>query len=300
VNPNALDRPKVTVIIPCYNREKYIRETIDSALAQTYPNTEIVAVDDGSTDSTREVLESYGHRIRVLEHPGGVNKGQSAAINLGLQSTQSEYVAILDSDDLFVPEKVERQAEYLEQHPEVGLVYSNGWAMSENGKRLYKFYGNGHVEKSKPERVLLGCYFLLPNNALVRRSVFNLVGGFDESLRSGQDHDMAIRLAEVTTIGYFNENLFFYRRHGDSISFRKTKLRWENGFKILEKAANRYPYPRRVLRHRAAVLNFRLAQCLLEEGKFLKAFWFFAKAGILHPFRAMRVLMRGERFTSPH
>ena len=81
------DLPKVTVIIPCYNRERFIQQTVDSILSQTYTNLEVVAVDDGSTDKTRQILDAYGERIKVLAHPERINKGQSASINLALRST---------------------------------------------------------------------------------------------------------------------------------------------------------------------------------------------------------------------
>lgn len=163
--------PMVTVIIPCYNREAFIRETLLSVLFQTYPDIRIVAVDDGCTDRTREILDSYGDRIGVLDHPGRVNRGQSAAINLAIRSTESPYVAILDSDDYWAPEKIERQVAFLEKHPEIGLVYCNGFAVDEKGKELYKLFRPGHVETNRPERVLLESHFNLPSNALVRRKV---------------------------------------------------------------------------------------------------------------------------------
>lgn len=248
--------PKVTVIIPCYNRDNFIQKTVDSVLNQTYFNIEIVVVDDGSTDSTRQILDSYGDSIEILEHPGRKNKGQSASINLAMRSTESEYVALLDSDDLFAPNKIKQQVAYLEENPDIGLVYSNGFAIDEEGRKLYEIYQKGHVEKSDPNRVLLDCYFLVPNNSLVRHSAFNLAGGVDESLRSAQDHDMAIRLAEIAKLAYLDEHLFYYRRHKDSISAKKVDLPWRNGFKILKKASNRDNYKFSTKRRRFAVLNF--------------------------------------------
>jgi glycosyltransferase involved in cell wall biosynthesis len=261
----GLAAPRVTVIIPCYNREKYLRQAIDSVLGQTWPNVELVVVDDGSTDGSAEVLKSYGDRIRVLTHPGRANRGQSASINLGLASSESEYVAILDSDDWWAEDKLRLQVEYLEANPDFGLVYGNGYQVTESGERKWRIYDRGHTDESDPARVLADCYFLVPNNSLVRRRVFDEVGGFDESLRAAQDHDMAIRIAEATKIAYIPEDLFFYRRHDDSISKKGTKTRWTNGFHILEKAAQRYPYTPRALRRRRAVLHFRMGQVLANE-----------------------------------
>jgi len=293
-------QPKVTVIIPCYNRERYIAQTVESVLSQTYPNIELVVVDDGCTDNSMQILEQYKDRIRSLEHPGRINKGQSAALNLGIQASHSDYVAFLDSDDLFAPEKIEKQVNFLEANPGVGLVYSNGHTIDNKGNIIYRIYGKDHFEKSDPNRVLLDCYFLLPNNALVRRDVLSRAGFFNEGFRSAQDHDLAIRIAEIARIAYIDEPLFFYRRHKDSISSRNAKLRWKNGFRILKYARLRYNYRFSTLMGRFAVLNFRLGQCYREEGNYFKAIPFFIAAGFCDPVRSMGVLTGRERISGPH
>lgn len=292
--------PRVSVVIPVFNRERYVGATITSVLEQTYSDVEILAVDDGSTDGSREVLNSFGHRIRVLEHPGRANRGQSASLNLGLREARGEYVGMLDSDDLWLPRKLELQVGYLDSHPDVGLVYGNGWAIDEHDRKLYPIYEPAHVESSDPCRVILDCYFLVPNNSLVRRSVVERAGPFDENLRAAQDHDMAIRIAEITRLAYINEPVFCYRRHPDSISARRADVRWTNGFKIVEKARQRYRYPANVLRQRRAVLHFRLGQCHLENKRLLKASSHFLCALLLNPGRALGVLLGREPISSPH
>ncbi len=286
--------PKVTVIIPSYNRASFIRETVESVLGQIYENIDLVVVDDGSTDGSLEILESYRDRIKLLRHEGGANKGQSASINLGMRSSEGEYIAILDSDDTWAPKKIAIQVEYLQQHPDVGLVYVNEIIIDENGVEQYKIFPSNHLETSDPGAVLLDCYFRVPTNALVRRSVFEVAGEFDESMRSSQDHDMAIRLTEVTKIAFLNEPVSYYRKHKDSLSFTNTRRRWETGFRILEMAAKRYPYKRSTIRHRRAVLNFRLGQCLLLEKKYVHAAARFILAGILDPLRSVKVLLGKE------
>lgn len=292
--------PKVSVIIPAYNRETFIAQTIDSVLGQTYSNVELIVVDDGSTDGTRKVVDTYKGRITILEHPGRVNRGQSAAINVGLRKATGKYIAILDSDDYWAPEKLDVLVGYLEAHPETGVVYSNGFAVDANGNELYRIYARPHSETNDPCRVLLDCYFLLPNNAVVRRSIMEQAGEFDESLRSAQDHDMAIRVSELTKLAYIDQGLFFYRRHENSISNRNALLRWRNGFKILVKAKRRYPYPRSVIRRRAAVLHFRLFQCLMENRKPLSAIYHLGLAGLKDPLRSIGVATGRERISGPH
>lgn len=296
----ARDLPRVTAIIPCFNRASYLGQAVESILSQSYPHIETVVIDDGCTDGSREILESFGDRITLLEHPGRENRGQSAGINLGLSRTHGDYVAILDSDDVWLPHKIAEQVEYLEAHPDVGLVYGCGEAIDENGKHLYRIHGPDHVENSDPNRVLMDCYFLVPNNSLVRRSVFDRIGGFDESLRAAQDHDIAIRIAEVTRLAFLPRLWFQYRRHKDSISRNRAEVRWRSGFRIVEKARRRYPYPRHVVRGRKGVLHFRLAQCLLEQSRLLPAGWHLASAFVCDPLRSLKVLAGRERVTSPH
>lgn len=289
----------VSVIIPCYNRERFIGATIDSVLGQTWSNVELIVVDDGCTDGSRKVLESYGPRLTILEHPGRANKGQSAAINLGLRHSSGDYLAILDSDDLFAPDKIEKQVNFLERNPEFGLVYANCISIDENGAELHRMYHPGHQTPSRPEQVLEDCCYNVPSNSLFRRAVYEKVGLLDEKLRAAQDHDFAIRIAEVTRIGYIDECLWNYRRHGASISRTRTVERWRNGFKILDAARKRYPYPTTTVLRRKAVLHFRLGQCYLLDKHYLKSIYHLLLAGLLDPLRSLRVVMGRERLTGP-
>lgn len=291
--------PKVTVIIPCYNREEFIAATLNSVLAQTWPNIELIAVDDGCSDGSRKVMESYGQHLTILEHPCRANRGQSAAINLGLQHSSGDYLAILDSDDLFAPDKIEKQVRFLEENPEFGLVYANCISIDENGNDLYRMYYPGHSPPVGPEQVLEDCCYNVPSNSLFRRSVFEQAGFLDETLRSAQDHDFAIRIAEVTRIGYLDECLWNYRRHGGSISHTRTMERWMNGFKILEAACRRYPYSAATIRRRKAVLHFRLGQCYQWEKRYLRSAYHLLLAGLLDPIRSLMVITGKVRLTGP-
>lgn len=291
------DSKQVSVIIPAFNRAEYIRMTVNSVLDQDYSSVELIVVDDGSTDGTYEILEEYAEKgkMRLLTHPGRANRGQSASLNLGLQAASGEFIAILDSDDLFLPGKLSVQVEYLNSHPDVGLVYGMGEGVDGVGHWLYDIHSSDHVEPNDPNAVLLDCYFLLPQNALVRRSVYEEVGGFEESFRAAQDHDMLIRIAERTRFGFIPVKFFQYRRHGDSISSKGQRRRWTNGFEILRRAEARYPYKRSTIRKRKAVLNFRMAQVCWQEKAYIDALGYLLKSGVLDPVRALKVITRGEQ-----
>lgn len=299
---NNNKKPLVAVIIPVYNRAGFLKQTIDSVLSQTYRNIQLIVVDDGSTDGSYELIKSYGDKLTLITHPNHKNQGQSASINLGIKYVieKCDYIAILDSDDYWLPEKVYKQVKVMINKPDVGLVYGNGYGVNVKGERLYEIYTNKHVEESKPENVLLDCYFLLPNNSLVRESIYQKAGFFDESLRAAQDHDMAIRIAECTKLEYIPDHVFCYRRHENSISHRNADIRWQNGFIILKKAKKRYPYSRSVIRKRSAVLHFRLFQIFMEKKRRYKAIGHLIAAGYKDPVRSVKVLFGVNRVTSPH
>jgi len=296
-----VNQKKVSVIIPAYNRENYIARTIDSVLNQTYDNIELIVVNDGSTDRTKEILKSYKNKIILLEHTNGVNKGQSASINLGLKECTGEYISILDSDDYWHMDKLQSQVEYIiNHHDDVGLVYSNGEAVDRNEQYIYDIYGINHKEDNNPSNVLLDCYYYVPTNSLFKKALLKQTGYFDENLRSAQDHDMAIKLSECTNIAYLDKKLFFYRRHSQSISHKNAILRWKNGFIILDNARKRYPYPKRVIYKRKAVLHFRLFQCYMEINKYHRAITHLLLSGLFDPIRGFRVILGLDKVTNPH
>lgn len=289
---------RVSVLIPLFNRAKYIEETLNSALSQDYDNFEIIVVDDGSTDGGDCLVESFvaSGKVRLIRHPGGANLGQSVSLNLALSLATGEYVAILDSDDVFLPGKLRHQVNYLSAHPDVGLVYGMGLGIDAKGKEIYKILSERHSEANDPNNILLDCYFHLPVGSLVRKSVYDQVGGFDTSLRAGQDHDMLIRMAEVTSFAFQPERVYSYRRHGESISSNGLERRWRNALVILKKAVARYPYRKSTIRKRRAVINFRLAQALFNSRKsLLEAVFRLAYSAVLDPARALRVLLGKEK-----
>ena len=134
---------KVTVVIPVYNGGRYLRESIDSVLAQTFHDYEIVCVDDGSTDDSPVLLQEYGQRLRVVRQE---NSGQSAARNVGVKLARGEYIAFLDQDDVWYPSKVQNQVAVLDAEPDVVLVHCNFDRIDERGRMLER--GAGMIERT--------------------------------------------------------------------------------------------------------------------------------------------------------
>jgi glycosyltransferase involved in cell wall biosynthesis len=218
--------PLVSVIIPTYNRGAYIAEAIRSVQAQTHPEVEIVVADDGSTDNTREIVTAFGGAVTYLSLP---HRGQPAATrNAGLAVAKGEFVALLDSDDLFLPHKLAHQLRAFEAQPEAGLVYSNGHFFRDDPE-----HPTGHVHDGLPTpsgdalAELLQGNFLSTPIVLIRRTCLDVVGRFDENpaLFAVEDYDLWVRIAVQFPVVYAPGDVAAIRRHGQSISRDVASLR---------------------------------------------------------------------------
>lgn len=285
---NALHKHSVAVIIPCYNSAKYIRKTLDSILNQDYKYLEIVAIDDGSTDETRRILESYLPKIRILAHPNNANLGPAASQNLGITQTKSELIAFLDHDDFWYPRKVQEQVKIFEKKPEVGVVYTNGYAVDENDNILFKLFPDTFREENISGKMLLKGYIKTESSIMVRREMFRQLGLFKVNLLAA-DHDMYVRLSEVTKFYYVPDPLFAYRKHTGQLS--SDRKMWEDGFLILKDACKRYPHGINLRRKRLGVLYYRLGEFDWKEKNYLRASKNYCFAGILDPARAVAFLL---------
>jgi GT2 family glycosyltransferase len=206
--------PQISVVIPTYNRQHLVQQTIDSVLQQTFSDWELIVVDDGSTDDSRRVLEKrYGSRIRYVYQ---CNQGESVARNLGVELATGDYVAFLDSDDLWHPDKLKRQIEVMEKHPDVALVGTQAHWINFEGWRL-RLPPHGHDQKSNSiswaDLVLNNVVAGGGSSALVRRACLANVGGFDPEIRFGEEWDLWIRIARHYGIWQIPEPLVFFRVH---------------------------------------------------------------------------------------
>jgi glycosyltransferase involved in cell wall biosynthesis len=207
-----------SIVMAAYNAAPYIRETVESALAQTYKSVEIIVVDDGSTDGTREVLAPYIER-NAITYIRQENKGPSAARNVGIAHSRGEFIAFLDADDIFMPEKVEKQVGYLAAHPECGVSYCGVRHFEDtHPERLMQLKGNYYSGKDVLPG-LLGKNFIITLSVVLRRSAIDMVGGFDESFRRSEDWELWFRLAHHgVQFSYLPEVLAECRLHAGSLS----------------------------------------------------------------------------------
>ncbi|HVL00001.1 MAG TPA: glycosyltransferase [Dongiaceae bacterium] len=216
----------VSVIIPVFNAEAHLEETLASVLGQTYPHIEIVAVDDGSTDRSLEILEKYRHRIRVVRQKNG---GAAAARNRGAQEARGKWIAFLDADDLWAPDKVERQlgacADFTWSYTD--SVFMGGVNDGRRDSELTPKYQGRVLEQ------LICNNFVGTSSVMIQRQVFLDAGGFSESLRSIEDWEFWIRLASDHNIGYIEEPLVRYRIHSSSSS-RSTRSTLPYHMKVID------------------------------------------------------------------
>ncbi len=227
-------QPLISIIIPCYNAEKWIQEAIESALGQKYNPLEVIVIDDGSTDTSLDIIKKYGDRITWRT---GANRGGNHARNLGFSLSAGKYIQYLDADDYLHPEKIQHQVEYL-QRTSADVVYGD-WQHQHH-------YPNGKVELGKVEvsgyhqdilAALLSGWWVSPACILFDRSTVEAIGGWDESLTSGQDKDFFLAAAvSGAKVEYQPGCYSVYRRYGDcTVSTSSKERHLENRIRILEK-----------------------------------------------------------------
>ncbi len=216
--------PKVSVIIPTYNYGKYIEKAIDSVFAQTYRDFEIIVVDDGSTDNTREIIETrYKDKVRYFYQK---NKGAPAARNKGIKESRGEYLAFLDADDWFAPENLKYKVKVLDNNTDIGWIYSDWYYIDEKGEIIdkasnrYSFHDR-KLEGDISSELFSGGNYITTDSVLLRKQCFEKVGGFDEILPAFQDYELWLRVSLCFEVNFINEVLVYYLVHPNSISSQK-------------------------------------------------------------------------------
>jgi|SoiMetStandDraft_5_1073268.scaffolds.fasta_scaffold02755_3 glycosyltransferase involved in cell wall biosynthesis len=215
-------RPQVTVVMAVYKRAQFLREAIDSVLAQTFKDWELILVEDGS-HVAEAIANEYGGRVRYVwqEH-----QGVSRARNLGAAMGSAPWIAFLDDDDLWLPHKLERQLWAVESTPEVALVHTDHLFRHDDGSERPgpRRTPAADVPSGWVSRALFLENFIITSSTLVRRQAFELVGGFDAELRLVEDYDLWIRISRRFPVTFIPERLTIYRVH-DANMTRQGDLR---------------------------------------------------------------------------
>jgi glycosyltransferase involved in cell wall biosynthesis len=215
------------VVITCHNSKRYLAETIESALLQTYSRIEIIVVDDGSTDETARIARSY-----PVHYIYQANRGISGARNTGILHCQGEYVLFLDHDDRLLPRAVEIGVRLLGEHPECALAVGEHQYIGADGRAIG--YSNKHAAGRDHYLMLLEHNFIeTPCSALHRRSGLESTGGFDENLKGAEDHEFYLRTARQSTWVAHEAPVAEYRLH-DSNASRDTERVLRTSYQVLE------------------------------------------------------------------
>ncbi len=257
--------PLVSIILPTYNCAAFLPHSIGTILSQTYNSYEIIVIDDGSTDNTKEVLYPFMQRIKYIRSEQ--NKGLPTARNIGIRPAQGKYIAFIDADDLWLPEKLQTDIEYFETHPEVSMVYSKHINIDEKGDDL-----DGNTKRQLPSgniftQLFSVQNFIITSSVVVRKEVFETTGLFDEQLFNCQDWDMWLRIAFHFKVAGIDKPLVKYRHNPYSLSKnRNNVLKYQkiiidkiyNKFKDKENGINEKLYKKRLASHYAKVGRYYL------------------------------------------
>jgi glycosyltransferase involved in cell wall biosynthesis len=257
----TLAAPRVSAVIPTYNHACYVPGAVESVLAQSFDDLEVVVVDDGSTDETADVLRRLGERIRYI--PLG-HRGLAAARNAGIRAARGRYVAFLDADDLWLPDKVSMQVACLDREPAIGLVYCEAALFNEASPATttpHSYWAHHPSGKTLPW--LLRQNVVPSPTPMVRRELFDQVGLFDETLSACEDWDMWIRIAQRSEFAYVDRVLAKYRVHATNMS-RDHERMMTNGLRVLEKAFSAPGLAPEIRRLRRSIISRRYADYALH------------------------------------
>ncbi|NJM47790.1 MAG: glycosyltransferase family 2 protein [Alkalinema sp. RU_4_3] len=267
-NPHPPRAVKVSVVVPAYNIAGYLTATLRSLTTQTYDNFEVLIVDDGSTDKTAQVAHAFAanyENFHLLRKPNG---GLSSARNFGIAAAKGEYIALLDGDDLYRPEKLARHVAILDRKPEIGLVYSASQALRDDGGRTW-FYLSGKPVAEDPLEALLYKNFVgHGSNAMFRRSLVAQVGGFDERLVSVEDLDFWLRIAETGEWEFYRDRrvLCDYRVRPAGLSYNTQQMQKTHEL-VIGRVADRHPERTAKIMPRAYAYMYRyLARLAMTTG----------------------------------
>jgi glycosyltransferase involved in cell wall biosynthesis len=278
--------PLVSVVMGAYNQERHLPEAIDSILAQTYTNREVIVVDDASTDRTPDVLRGYGERIRVVRRAAN-SGGCQVPRNDGIRSSHGQYVAFLDHDDAWYPEKLAVQVAFMEQNPDIPLTHTYCQVIDADSRIVETRHENALPPTGPCYRELLRHCFITISSVMVRRDLFDKVGGLfneDPELLS-DDYEFFLRVAKKFSIGLVPKVLTKYRK--STAGFMSSRWRYQPEV---------VPFYERVLRTpdlwSGAVERDEVVKALLDACLSNAEFW--RDAGISR--RSLHFALRGIRY----
>jgi len=268
--------PLVSVVLTSYNHARYVRQAIESVLAQTLQDVEIVVVDDASTDDSPQTLRAFTDRVHLVQHTQ--NRGTYACLNEGIALSRAPQIAILNSDDVWLPSKLEKQVALMEQDHRIGLVHTGFRFIDAEGQPLsgnplgVRFHPNPQGDLL-PE--LLTRNLFITSSVMFRRDCIERCGKFEESLFGMGDWDMWLRIAQHYRVGYVPEPLTLYRIHGQNTMHQRQRMLEDDLWIHEERIRKRIPELLRLdgwrVRRAVGIALAALGVLYLQKGESAKA-----------------------------
>jgi len=295
--------PLVSVVLTSYNHARYLSQAIESVLAQTLKDIEVVAIDDASQDESPAILQRYADRVKVIQHE--TNRGTYASLNEGIAHTSAPCIAILNSDDLWLPEKLEKQVAVMESDARIGLVHTAFRPIDAEGNPIdgnplgVRFHPNPQGDLLAE---LLTRNLFITSSVLFRRECLERCGWFEERLFGMGDWDMWLRIAEYYRIGYVPEVLTLYRIHGQNTMYQRERMLADDLWIHEERICKRIPelLRRNGWRMRCAlgIALAALGVIYSQRGERNKAYGAFTQSLKLYPWRLKTWLRLLVSFTA--
>lgn len=265
--------PKISVIVPVFNGEKFISRCLDSILGQTYANLEIIVVDDGSTDNTKNIINANYSKVRYYFQE---NKGPAAARNLGIRKSTGAYIAFIDVDDIWLPDKLSQQAAILLKEKEIALVHTNVQIMHRDGVIRNSCYPTYNQNKRMFEPLLLQTGSVVCSTVLLRKTCLENVGYFNEHLQTAEDVHLFLRLSYYYKF-YFIDKPLIIKHHHDANLTNANNPRFGEGtleaLRLIEQEFPEYAMANSKLIRYAFFLRLRLMSInLMKKGDYRGSF----------------------------
>lgn len=274
--------PLVSVVIPTYNYASFLPEAVQSVLAQTFTDFEIIVVDGGSTDNTREVVAEFGDQIRYIYSP---SPNPNNSRNVGILAAKGCYIALLDADDKWLPEKLALQVSLLESSPRVGLVYAGVYLFESETGAVVGYHPLGRCHRGRVLRELYRWQFVPSPTPLIRREVFEKVGLFDEQTLGADDWEMWLRIAAHYELDFVPRSLALYRVHPSAAGKKSAEQYEQDIVTFFIQSAKKYPELRPLLAWRLSSFAEGMGWRLVRAGESDAGRVRLRRAIQYHPFR---------------
>ena len=261
--------PLISVVIPAYNAESYIQSTLDSVFNQTYQNIEVIVVDDGSNDSTQSILNAYPHNVVVIKTE---NKGVSHARNTGIDAAKGGWIAFVDSDDIWLPTKLEEQIISI---GECQWSHCDSVYIGENQSGDVKRSDYSHIPRGNVFEELIVENFITTSSVLIKKSLLNQYGKFDETLACLEDWKLWIDIAHENPIAYCDKSLLEYRVYSGSTS-RKARSVMPIHIELINQIFKALPSNThyKKLKNKAKIKSLTICSYIAEEAQDYRSCWY--------------------------